>query len=151
MIRLYFALAATAILGLAVGWWHHATILKGRAEEKAAELAREQRQHAKDVETGKGVVDGLNKDLENLAKLTGAPAPPPRVVLRYVSATCEPAARTPEPSEPGRAAAGGVPSVRESDRSGPDPLASLRQLAEGAEVVAAYQRACVDWARKVGR
>lgn len=149
-LRDYAYLAAILILTGAFLWYRHSLILEGEARVHAAEAKAAQIQQAKDQKTAQETTDGLKSDLAQARSLANRPVPPGPVRLLYVRRAC-PAATAPSGGQPGSPASGSLPSVSESDRTGPDPLPSLRQLAEASEVVAAQSRACLRWARGIAK
>ena len=154
MPALYLKLAgAAAILLLvagALGWLYHRGYAAGEARVHAAEVKAAQIQQAKDQKTAQETTDGLKSDLAQARELANRPVPPGPVRLLYVPRSC-PAAPAPPGGQPGAPTSGSLPGVSESDRGGPDPLPSLRHLAEAGEVVAAEGRACLRWARGIAK
>jgi len=133
------------IVAVAAGllWWHHSAVLEGEAKVHAAEQAAYAAQAAKDAQNAKETVSGLNAEIEQLRSDALKPIP----VVRLCNA---PRVQPPAASDGGNAVPApgwSVPSVSAGDPGG-DIGPSLLKLAAAADLIAARNRALIEWAKK---
>ena len=149
-LRDYLYLGAILVLTVGFLWYRHSLIVEGEAKRIAWEQKLSQVQALADAKVSQETVDGLKSDLDKARALANQPPSPGSVQLRYITRAC-PAIPAASGSESRSSPGGSLPGVSEGDRAGPDPIPSLRELAEAAEVVAAYDRACLKWARGIAK
>ena len=150
---LYLAAIAVVVGGLL--WWHHTGVLEGEARIRAADVAAEARAQAAaetqkraDEANAEEAIHGLQAELAAERAAAGEPAPIVRVCHRADDRgpAAVPAGH-PGGTEPGPAAAGGVPGVPDRTAAGPDIGPGLQHLADACEVISARERATLRWAR----
>jgi hypothetical protein len=150
VIRFYLIAGAVALVAAGILWWHHTIVVETERAMKIAQQEAANEQAGKDAITSQETINGLKADLAELRRRELLPVTPSPLRLCYTPSAV-PKVAPAHRAQPGPASAGSVPSVQPSDRAGPDPLPSLRQLAEGAEVVSAMDRACLRWARGIAK